>query len=56
MLRKIVIALLAVASIGLVSPTMSLARASGGGGGGHGSEATSLAERFRPRATVRRHR
>jgi len=34
MLRKTVIALLAVASIGLVSPTMALAR--GGGGGGHG--------------------
>src|SRR5712672_194086 len=33
MLRKTVIALLAVASIGLVSPTMALAR---GGGGGHG--------------------
>ena len=40
MLRKTVIALLAVASIGLFSPTMALARASGGGGGGgHGSEA-----------------
>jgi hypothetical protein len=34
MLRKTVIALLAVASVGLVSPTMALAR--GGGGGGHG--------------------
>ena len=34
MLRKTMIALLAVASIGLVSPTMALAR--GGGGGGHG--------------------
>ncbi len=33
MLRKTVIALLAVASIGLVSPTMAWAR---GGGGGHG--------------------
>ena len=37
MLRKTVIALLAVASIGLVSPTMALAR---GGGGGHRGEAT----------------
>ena len=36
MLRKTVIALLAVASMGLVSPTMALAR----GGGGHGGEAT----------------
>jgi hypothetical protein len=35
MLRKTMIALLAVASIGLVSPTMALARG-GGGGGGHG--------------------
>jgi hypothetical protein len=34
MLRKTVIALLAVVSIGLVSPTMALARASGGGHGG----------------------
>jgi hypothetical protein len=34
MLRKTIIALSAVASIGLVSPTMALAR--GGGGGGHG--------------------
>src|ERR1700730_16122537 len=34
MLRKTVIALLAVASIGLVSPTMAVARG-GGGGGGH---------------------
>src|SRR5882762_7640813 len=36
MLRKTVIALLAVASIGLVSPTMALARGDGGGlhGGG----------------------
>ena len=40
MLRKTVIALLAVASIGLVSPTMALARGGGGGGGGHGGEAT----------------
>src|SRR5258708_5719348 len=39
MLRKTVIALLAVASIGLVSPTMALARGGGGGGGGHGGEA-----------------
>jgi hypothetical protein len=38
-LRKTVIALLAVASMGLVSPTVALARASGGGGGGHGGEA-----------------
>src|SRR5258708_12036729 len=36
MLRKKVIALLAVASIGLVSPTMALARGGGGGGGGGG--------------------
>src|SRR5438270_7113891 len=37
MLRKTVIALLAVASVGLVSPTMALARGGGGGGGGgHG--------------------
>jgi hypothetical protein len=36
MLRKTVIALLAVASMGLFSPTMALAR----GGGGHGGEAT----------------
>jgi hypothetical protein len=34
MLRKTVIALLAVASVGLASPTIALAR--GGGGGGHG--------------------
>src|SRR6267154_929547 len=34
MLSKTVIALLAVASIGLVSPTMELARGGGGGGGG----------------------
>jgi hypothetical protein len=33
MSRKTMIALLAVASIGLISPTMALAR---GGGGGHG--------------------
>jgi hypothetical protein len=33
MLRKTIIALLAVASVGLASPTMALAR----GGGGHGS-------------------
>src|SRR6267154_1114807 len=37
MLSKTVIALLAVASIGRVSPTMALARGGGGGGGGgHG--------------------
>ena len=36
MLSKTVIALLAVASVGLVSPTMALARGGGGGGGGHG--------------------
>src|SRR5713226_8690486 len=40
MLRKTVIALLAVASIGLVSPTMALARGGGGGGGGQGGGAT----------------
>jgi hypothetical protein len=34
MLRKTVIALLAVASVGVAMPTMALAR--GGGGGGHG--------------------
>jgi hypothetical protein len=34
--RKTMIALLAVTSIGLVSPTMALARGGGGGGGGHG--------------------
>jgi hypothetical protein len=34
MLRKTVIALLAVASVGLAAPPMALAR--GGGGGGHG--------------------
>ena len=34
MLRKTVIALLAVASVGLAAPTMALAR--GGGGGGRG--------------------
>ena len=34
MLHKTAIALLAVTSIGLISPTMALAR--GGGGGGHG--------------------
>ena len=33
-MRKTVIALLAVASVGLASPTIALAR--GGGGGGHG--------------------
>src|SRR6266853_1404641 len=36
MLRKTVIALLVVASMGLFSPTMALAR----GGSGHGGEAT----------------
>src|SRR3979409_503766 len=36
MLRKTVIALLAVASVGLASPTMALARGSGGGFGGGG--------------------
>src|SRR5882757_334795 len=41
MLRKTVIALLAVASVGMASPTMALARGGGGGfggggGGGHG--------------------
>src|SRR6202008_3768312 len=37
MLRKTVIALLAVASVGLAAPTMALARGGGGGGGGgHG--------------------
>jgi len=35
MVRKSLIALLAVAALGLVSPTMALARG-GGGGGGHG--------------------
>jgi hypothetical protein len=35
MLRKTVMALLAVASVGLAAPTMALARG-GGGGGGHG--------------------
>ena len=35
-LRKTMVALLAVASIGLVSPTMALARGGGGGGGGGG--------------------
>jgi hypothetical protein len=34
MLRKTVIALLAVASVGVATPTVALAR--GGGGGGHG--------------------
>jgi hypothetical protein len=34
MFRKTVIALLAIASVGLAAPTMALAR--GGGGGGHG--------------------
>lgn len=38
MLRKTVIALLAVASVGLAAPTMALARG-GGGGGGHGGGA-----------------
>jgi hypothetical protein len=33
---KTVIALLAVASVGLAAPTMALARGGGGGGGGHG--------------------
>jgi len=36
MLRKAVITLLAVASVGLAAPTMALARAGGGGGGGGG--------------------
>jgi hypothetical protein len=36
MLRKTMIALLAVASVGLASPTIALARGAGGGGGGHG--------------------
>jgi hypothetical protein len=37
MLRKMVIALLEVASVGMASPTMALARGGGGGGGGfHG--------------------
>ena len=34
MVRKSLIALLAVAALGLVSPTMALARGGGGGGGG----------------------
>ena len=36
MLRKTVIALLAVASVGLAAPPMALARGGGGGGGGGG--------------------
>jgi hypothetical protein len=36
MLHKTVIALLAIASVGLAAPTMALARGGGGGGGGHG--------------------
>jgi len=37
MMRKSLIALMAVASLALVSPTMALARGGGGGGGGgHG--------------------
>jgi hypothetical protein len=36
MMRKTIIALLAVASVGLAAPTMALARGGGGGGGGHG--------------------
>ena len=36
MLRKTVIALLAVASVGLAVPPMALARDGGGGGGGGG--------------------
>jgi hypothetical protein len=36
MLRKTVIALLAVVSVGLAAPTMALARGGGGGGGGGG--------------------
>jgi len=44
MLSKTVIALLAVASIGLVSPTMALARGGGGGGGGgHGAAWAAVA-------------
>jgi len=36
MSRKTMIALLAVVSVGLASPTIALARGAGGGGGGHG--------------------
>ena len=36
MLHKTVIALLAVASVGLAAPTTALARGGGGGGGGGG--------------------
>ena len=36
MARKLMMALLATAAIGLVQPTMALARGGGGGGGGHG--------------------
>jgi hypothetical protein len=43
MLRKTIIALLAVASIGLVSPTVALARGGGGGGGGGGHGGGSFA-------------
>ena len=44
MLRKRIIALLAVASVGLAAPTMALARGGGGGGGGGGG---SRANRLR---------
>jgi hypothetical protein len=36
MLRKTIIALFAVAAVGLVSPSIASARGHGGGGGGHG--------------------
>ena len=45
MLRKTVIALLAVASVGLVSPTMALARGGGGGGGGGGRRRGAIVSR-----------
>jgi hypothetical protein len=35
-MRKTIIALLAVAAVGLVQPTAAFARGGGGGGGGHG--------------------
>ncbi len=36
MMRKSIVALLAVAALGLAQPTAALARGGGGGGGGHG--------------------
>src|SRR5260370_6881273 len=56
MLRKTMIALLAVAAVGLAAPTMGLARGGGGGGGrgGGGGGPRGGGGRFAPRRLARR--